>query len=162
MHHRLPGKVGIKAKRRHIEDVGTWTKSGQEGKMEGIQYYSWGSNSISMPTPSSTLDVFQGAIELHNDAALDQLLDEGRTQLDTKKRLEAYAKAQKLIHEKAYWIRDQHPVHDRGREQEPELRGQQRRNDADLSRLVEELKGRPRREAEAETESPLRLCRDIL
>jgi ABC-type transport system substrate-binding protein len=39
-----------------------------------------------------------------NDAALDQLLDEGRTQLDTKKRLEAYAKAQKLIHEKAYWI----------------------------------------------------------
>jgi peptide/nickel transport system substrate-binding protein len=38
------------------------------------------------------------------DAALDQLLDEGRTQIDPKKRQEAYAKAQKLMHEKFYWI----------------------------------------------------------
>jgi peptide/nickel transport system substrate-binding protein len=98
-------KVGIKAKRRHIEDVGTWTKSGQEGKMEGIQYYSWGSNSIfDADAILYALMYSKEPLSYTNDAALDQLLDEGRTQLDTKKRLEAYAKAQKLIHEKAYWI----------------------------------------------------------
>jgi len=97
-------KVGTKVRRRHIEDVGMWTTSGKEGKLEGIQYYSW------VPTPSSMRcrpvrpDVLQEPLSYTKDAALDQLLDEGRTQIDPKKRQEAYAKAQKLIHEKFYWI----------------------------------------------------------
>ncbi|MFB3818598.1 MAG: ABC transporter substrate-binding protein [Candidatus Methylomirabilales bacterium] len=98
-------KVGIKAKRRHIEDVGTWTKSGQEGKMEGIQYYSWGSNSIfDADAIMYALTYSKEPLSYTKDPALDALLDEGRTQTDPKKRLEAYAKAQKLVHEKAYWI----------------------------------------------------------
>jgi peptide/nickel transport system substrate-binding protein len=98
-------KVGIKAKRRHIEDVGTWTKSGQEGKLEGIQYYSWGSNSIfDADAILYALTYSKEPLSYTKDPALDQLLDEGRTQLDVKKRQEAYAKAQKLLHDKAYWI----------------------------------------------------------
>jgi peptide/nickel transport system substrate-binding protein len=99
------GKVGIKVKRRHIEDVGTWTKSGQEGKMEGIQYYSWGSNSIfDADAILYALTYSKEALSYTKDPALDALLDEGRTQIDPKKRQEAYAKAQKLLHDKAYWI----------------------------------------------------------
>jgi peptide/nickel transport system substrate-binding protein len=98
-------KVGIKAKRRHIEDVGTWTKSGQEGKMEGMQYYSWGSNSIfDADAIVYALTYSKEPLSYTKDPALDALLDEGRTQIDPKKRQEAYAKAQKLLHEKVYWI----------------------------------------------------------
>lgn len=99
------GKVGIKVKRRHIEDVGMWTSSGKEGKLEGIQYYSWGSNSIfDADAILYALTYSKEPLSYTQDPALDQLLDEGRTQIDPKKRQEAYAKAQKLIHEKFYWI----------------------------------------------------------
>jgi peptide/nickel transport system substrate-binding protein len=98
-------KVGIKVKRRHIEDVGLWTNSGKEGKLEGMQYYSWGSNSIfDADAILYALTYSKEPLSYVRDAALDQFLDEGRTQLDPKKRLEAYAKAQKLLHEKVYWI----------------------------------------------------------
>ena len=98
-------KVGVRVKRRHIEDVGTWTSSGKEGKLEGIQYYSWGSNSIfDADAILYALAYSKEPLSYTRDAALDQLLDEGRTQVDPKKRQEAYAKAQKLMHEKFYWI----------------------------------------------------------
>ncbi|RPJ78049.1 MAG: ABC transporter substrate-binding protein, partial [Acidobacteria bacterium] len=98
-------KVGIKVKRRHIEDVGTWTKSGQQGKLEGMQYYSWGSNSIfDADAIMYALAYSKEPLSYTKDPALDALLDEGRTQLDSKKRMEAYAKAQKLMHDKVYWI----------------------------------------------------------
>jgi peptide/nickel transport system substrate-binding protein len=98
-------KVGIKVKRRHIEDVGMWTSSGKEGKLEGLQYYSWGSNSIfDADAIMYALAYSKEPLSYTKDAALDQLLDEGRTQIDPKKRQEAYAKAQKLMHEKFYWI----------------------------------------------------------
>ena len=98
-------KMGIKVKRRHIEDVGMWTSSGKEGKLEGIQYYSWGSNSIfDADAILYALTYSKEPLSYTKDPALDQLLDEGRTQIDLKKRLEAYAKAQRLLHEKFYWI----------------------------------------------------------
>jgi len=98
-------KVGIKVRRRHIEDVGMWTTSGKEGKLEGIQYYSWGSNSIfDADAILYALTYSKEPLSYTKDAVLDQLLDEGRTQIDPKKRQEAYTKAQKLIHEKFYWI----------------------------------------------------------
>ena len=98
-------KVGIKLKRRHIEDVGMWTSSSKEGKLEGIQYYSWGSNSIfDADAILYALTYSKEPLSYTKDTALDQFLDEGRTQIDPKKRQEAYAKAQKLLHEKFYWI----------------------------------------------------------
>lgn len=98
-------KVGIKAKRRHIEDVGLWTKMGQEGKMDGIQYYSWGSNSIfDADAILYALHYSKEPLSYTKDPSLDQLLDAGRTSVDPKKRLEAYAKAQRLIHDKYYWV----------------------------------------------------------
>jgi len=98
-------KVGIKVKRRHIEDVGMWTSSSKEGKLEGLQYYSWGSNSIfDADAIMYALAYSKEPLSYTKDAVLDQLLDEGRTQIDPKKRQEAYAKAQKLMHEKFYWI----------------------------------------------------------
>ena len=98
-------KVGIKLKRRHIEDVGMWTSSSKEGKLEGLQYYSWGSNSIfDADAIMYALAYSKEPLSYTKDDALDKLLDEGRTQIDPKKRQEAYAKAQKLMHEKFYWI----------------------------------------------------------
>ena len=98
-------KVGIKLKRRHIEDVGLWTSSSKEGKLEGIQYYSWGSNSIfDADAILYALTYSKEPLSYTQDPALDEFLDQGRTQIDPKKRQEAYARAQKLIHEKFYWI----------------------------------------------------------
>ncbi len=82
-----------------------WTSSGKEGKLEGIQYYSWGSNSIfDADAILYALTYSKEHLSYTKDTALDQFLDEGRTQIDPKKRQEAYAKAQKLLHEKFYWI----------------------------------------------------------
>lgn len=98
-------KVGITVKRRHIEDVGTWTKSGREGKLEGFLYYSWGSNSIfDADALLYALGHSSEAISYIKDPELDKLLDAGRVELDVKKRQEIYSKAQKLIHERVYWI----------------------------------------------------------
>jgi peptide/nickel transport system substrate-binding protein len=98
-------KVGIKAKRRHLEDVGTWTTSTKEGKLEGILYYSWGSNSIfDADALLYAMSYSKEPMSYTRDRDLDALLDQGRTQIDPKKRMEAYSKAQKLMHEKFYWI----------------------------------------------------------
>ncbi len=99
------GKVGIKVKRRHIEDVGLWTSSNKEGKLEGMLYYSWGSNSIfDADALLYALGYSKEPLSYIKDPDLDALLDAARTQIDPKKRLEAYSKAQKLMHEKVYWI----------------------------------------------------------
>jgi peptide/nickel transport system substrate-binding protein len=98
-------KVGIKVKRRHIEDVGTWTNSGKEGKLEGMQYYSWGSNSIfDADALLYALGYSKEPLSYIKDPEFDKLLEVGRTEIDPKKRQEAYAKAQKLMHERFYWI----------------------------------------------------------
>jgi peptide/nickel transport system substrate-binding protein len=98
-------KVGIKVKRRHIEDVGTWTKSGREGKLEGMLYYSWGSNSIfDADALLYALGHSSEAVSYIKDPDLDKLLEAGRIELDAKKRQELYAKAQQLVHERFYWI----------------------------------------------------------
>ena len=99
------GKVGIKVKRRHIEDVGTWTKSTREGKLEGMLYFSWGSNSI-FDADAFLRDLAHSTEPASHirDPELDKLLDAGRIEVDPKKRQEIYAKAQRLIHEKFYWI----------------------------------------------------------
>ena len=98
-------KVGIQVKRRHIEDVGTWTKSGREGKLEGFLYYSWGSNSIfDADALLYALGHSSEPISYIKDPDLDKLLDAGRIELDPKKRQDIYSKAQKLIHERVYWI----------------------------------------------------------
>ncbi len=98
-------KVGIKVKRRHIEDVGTWTTSGKEGKLEGIQYYSWGSNSIfDADALLYALAYSKEPLSYVRDTAIDALLDEARAQIDPRKRLEGYSKIQKIMHERFYWI----------------------------------------------------------
>ncbi len=98
-------KVGIKVKRRHIEDVGTWTTSGKEGKLEGVQYYSWGSNSIfDADALLYALAYSKEPLSYVRDNGVDALLDEARAQIDPRKRLEAYSKIQRIMHEKFYWI----------------------------------------------------------
>jgi peptide/nickel transport system substrate-binding protein len=99
------GKVGIKAKRRHIEDVGLWTKSSREGKLEGMLYYSWGSNSIfDADALLYALGHSSEPASYIKDPELDKLLEAGRVEIDAKKRQDIYSKAQKLVHEKFYWI----------------------------------------------------------
>ena len=96
-------KVGIKLKRRHIEDVGLWTSSSKEGKLEGLQYYSWGSNSIfDADAIMYALAYSKEPLSYTKDPALDQFLDEGRTQIDPKKRHLAYREALRIMQERAY------------------------------------------------------------
>ena len=78
---------------------------GRKGRWRGIQYYSWGSNSIfDADAILYALTYSKEPLSYTKDPALDQFLDDGRTSIDPKKRQEAYAKAQKLLHDKYYWI----------------------------------------------------------
>jgi len=99
------GKVGIKVKRRHVEDVGTWTTMGREGKLEGMQYYSNGSNSIFDADALLYSQLYsREPLSYVRDTDIDALLDDARTQIDPRRRQEAYSKVQKIVHERFYWI----------------------------------------------------------
>jgi peptide/nickel transport system substrate-binding protein len=98
-------KVGIKVKRRHIQDVGLWTSSNKEGKLEGMLYYSWGSNSIfDADALLYALAYSKEPLSYVRDKELDTLLDEARSQIDPQKRLDLYAKIQQRMHEQVYWV----------------------------------------------------------
>ena len=132
-------KVGIKAKRRHIEDVGLWTKLGQGGEAGGHPVLQLGLQ-LHLRRRRHPLrpDLLQGAALLHQGhRPWTSSWTRGGPQIDPKKRQEAYAKAQKLLHEKYLLDPHQRPVHHRRGEQEAELRGGQRRDDAGLRRLLE-------------------------
>jgi len=88
--HRLPGQGGHQSSSGAISR--TWAcgpRPARRGKLEGLQYYSWGSNSIfDADAIMYALAYSKEPLSIRKDAVLDQLLDEGRTQIDPRKRQE--------------------------------------------------------------------------
>ena len=98
-------KVGVTAKRRHFADIGRYQKTMLEGKLDGINLDSWGSGSV-FDADAILYQRFHSteAYSYATNPDLDAWIDGGRGTLDPAKRKEYYAKAQRLIHEQAFWV----------------------------------------------------------
>jgi peptide/nickel transport system substrate-binding protein len=98
-------KVGIRTKARMVGEVGPFTNLVRDGKAEPMFEWSWGYYSI-FDADAILFDVMTCGqpYSVYCNKALDDLVIQGRSTLDPKKRLEIYAKAQKLIHDDAAYL----------------------------------------------------------
>ncbi len=98
-------KVGIRTKARMVGEVGPFTNLVRDGKAEPMFEWSWGYYSI-FDADAILFDVMTCGqpYSVYCNKALDDLVIQGRSTLDPKRRMEIYAKAQKLIHDDAAYL----------------------------------------------------------
>src|SRR6059036_732376 len=98
-------KVGIRTKQRFIGEVGPFTNLVRDNKADPMFTWSWGYYSV-FDADAILYDVMtcNQPYSYYCNKALDDLVIQGRSTLDAKKRTEIYAKAQKLIHDDAAYL----------------------------------------------------------
>jgi peptide/nickel transport system substrate-binding protein len=98
-------KVGIRTKKRYLGDVGPMTNLVRDSKAEPMFEWSWGYYSI-FDADAILFDVMtcNQPYSYYCNKQLDDLVIQGRSTLDPKRRQDIYAKAQKLIHDDAAYI----------------------------------------------------------
>jgi peptide/nickel transport system substrate-binding protein len=98
-------KAGIRTKARMVGEVGPFTNLVRDGKAEPMFEWSWGYYSI-FDADAILFDVMTCGqpYSVYCNKALDDLVIQGRSTLDPKRRMEIYAKAQKLIHDDAAYL----------------------------------------------------------
>src|SRR4029450_1894022 len=98
-------KAGIRTKARMVGEVGPFTNLVRDGKADPMFEWSWGYASV-FDADAILYDVMtcNQPYSYYCNAALDDLVIQGRSTLDTKKRAEIYARVQKLIHEDAAYL----------------------------------------------------------
>ena len=98
-------KVGIRVKQRFIGEVGPFTNLVRDNKSDPMFTWSWGYYSI-FDADAILYDVMtcNQPYSYYCNKVLDDLVIQGRSTLDQKKRAEIYAKAQKLIHDDAAYL----------------------------------------------------------
>src|SRR5881296_4019654 len=98
-------KAGIRTKARMVGEVGPYTNLVRDGKADPMFEWSWGYYSI-FDADAIFYDVMScnQPYSYYCNKALDDLIIQGRSTLDPKRRTDIYAKAQKLIHEDAAYI----------------------------------------------------------
>jgi len=98
-------KAGIRTKQRMVGESGPFTNLIRDSKADPMFEFSWGYYSI-FDADAILYDVMTCGqpYSYYCNKALDDLVIQGRSTLDTKKRTEIYAKAQKLIHEDAAYL----------------------------------------------------------
>src|SRR5881397_3682961 len=98
-------KAGIRAKQRFVGEVGPFTNLVRDNKADPMFTWSWGYYSV-FDADAILYDVMtcDQPYSYYCNKALDDLVIQGRSTLDTKKRAEIYAKAQKLIHDDAAYL----------------------------------------------------------
>ena len=98
-------KVGIRTKARMVGEVGPFTNLVRDSKADPMFEWSWGYASV-FDADAILYDVMtcNQPYSYYCNAALDDLVIQGRSTLDTKKRTEIYARVQKLIHEDAAYL----------------------------------------------------------
>src|SRR5215510_898275 len=98
-------KVGIRTKSRMIGEVGPFTNLVRDNKADPMFTWSWGYYSIfdadAVLFDNMTCDQ---PYSYYCNKAMDDLVIQGRSTLDPKKRTEIYAKAQKLILDDAAYL----------------------------------------------------------
>jgi peptide/nickel transport system substrate-binding protein len=98
-------KVGIRTKARMVGEIGPFVNLVRDGKADPMFEWSWGYYSI-FDADAILFDVMTcgQAYSYYCNKALDDLVIQGRSTLDQKKRAEIYQKAQKLIHDDAAYL----------------------------------------------------------
>ncbi|MGH7264727.1 MAG: ABC transporter substrate-binding protein [Candidatus Rokuibacteriota bacterium] len=98
------GRVGIRARIKHFEDVGQYLAQLRAGKMEGTVLQSWGYGS--MFDADALYYIFFKRGQPYDYGTTDDLsglVEEARSTIDPTKRRELYTRAQRLIAEQAFW-----------------------------------------------------------
>ena len=98
-------KAGIRTKQRFVGEVGPFTNLVRDNKADPMFTWSWGYYSV-FDADAILYDVMtcDQPYSYYCNKALDDLVIQGRSTLDAKKRTEIYAKAQKLIHDDAAYL----------------------------------------------------------
>ena len=98
-------KVGIRTKARMVGEIGPFVNLVRDGKADPMFEWSWGYYSI-FDADAILYDVMSCGqpYSYYCNKALDDLIIQGRSTLDQKKRAEIYQKAQKLIHDDAAYL----------------------------------------------------------
>jgi len=98
-------KAGIRTKARMIGESGPFTNLVRDNKPDPMFEWSWGYYSI-FDADAILYDVMtcNQPYAYYCNKVLDDLVIQGRSTLDNKKRAEIYAKAQKLIHDDAAYL----------------------------------------------------------
>ena len=98
-------KAGIRVKARMVGESGPFTNLVRDSKPDPMFEWSWGYYSI-FDADAIFYDVMtcNQPYSYYCNKAFDDLVIQGRSTLDTKKRAEIYAKAQKLVHDDAAYL----------------------------------------------------------
>ena len=98
-------KVGIRTKARMIGETGPFTNMVRDSKADPMFEWSWGYYSI-FDADAIFYDVMtcNQPYSYYCNKEFDDLVIQGRSTLDTKRRADIYAKAQKLIHNDAAYL----------------------------------------------------------
>ena len=98
-------KAGIRTKARMVGESGPFTNLVRDSKADPMFEWSWGYYSI-FDADAILYDVMtcNQPYSYYCNKAFDDLVIQGRSTLDTKRRAEIYAKAQKLIHDDAAYL----------------------------------------------------------
>ena len=98
-------KVGIRTKARMIGETGPLTNMVRDSKADPMFEWSWGYYSI-FDADAIFYDVMtcNQPYSYYCNKEFDDLVIQGRSTLDTKRRADIYAKAQKLIHDDAAYL----------------------------------------------------------
>src|SRR3989475_780250 len=98
-------KVGIRTRRRYVGEIGPFVNLVRDGKGEPMFEWSWGYYSV-FDADAILYDVMKCGEQYsyYCNKALDDLIIQGRSTLDQKKRTEVYAKIQRLIFDDAAYL----------------------------------------------------------
>ena len=98
-------KVGIRTKKRYVGEIGPYVNLVRDGKGGPMFEWSWGYYSV-FDADAILYDVMKcGEVySYYCNKQLDDLIIQGRSTLDQKKRAEIYQKVQKLIYDDAAYL----------------------------------------------------------
>src|SRR2546422_733169 len=98
-------KAGIRTRRRYVGEIGPYVNLVRDGKAEPMFEWSWGYYSV-FDADAILYDVMKcgEAYSYYCNKALDDLIIQGRSTLDQKKRAEVYAKIQRLVFDDAAYL----------------------------------------------------------
>ena len=98
-------KVEIRTRRRYVGEIGPYVNLVRDGKAEPMFEWSWGYYSV-FDADAILYDLMKcgEAYSYYCNKALDDLIIQGRSTLDQKKRTEIYAKIQRLVFDDAAYL----------------------------------------------------------
>ena len=98
-------KVGLRTRKRYIGEIGPFVNLVRDGKAEPMFEWSWGYYSV-FDADAILFDVMKCGepYSYYCNKELDDLILQGRSTLDAKKRTEVYAKAQRLLLDDAAYL----------------------------------------------------------